>query len=201
MKLYHKQGACSLSPLIVLCESGLDFSLVHVDLATKKTQNGEDYLQINPKGQVPALQISEQTVLTEGVAIVQYIADQVPERHLLAPVNCLKRYRTLEWLNYISTELHKGIAPLFNKATPESYRQIARQNYEQKLRWVDKQLSDKRWLLDETFTVADAYLFTVLRWSPHLGLSLNTWPALSAYLDRVAQRPAVQKALEQDKQH
>lgn len=126
MKLFYKPGACSLASHIALRESGLDFTLQSVDLAQKRLENGEDYLLINPKGQVPALLLDDDILLTEGVAIMQYIADQVPDRHLLAPVGSIARYQTLEWLNYVATELHKSFTPLFRPDTPEDYKPVTR---------------------------------------------------------------------------
>lgn len=143
MKLYFKPGACSLSPHIILRETGLDFTLIQVDLQKKTTEQGEDFLLINPKGQVPALQFDEDSLLTEGVAIVQYLADLKPDRQLLAPVGSLSRYHTLEWLNYIATELHKTFSPLFRPATPEDYKKVLRTQLEQKFGWVDSQLEGK----------------------------------------------------------
>lgn len=195
MKLYYKPGACSLSPHIILRESGLDFSLVKVDLATKRTENGDNYLDINPKGQVPALQLDDSTMLTEGVAIVQYIADKVPDRQLLAPAGSLTRYHTLEWLNYIATELHKGFTPLFRPGTPEEYQTMARETLEQKLQYVDEELNGKQWLMGLRFTIADAYLFTVLRWAFAVKLDVSGLKNIAQFMARMEERPAVKAAL------
>lgn len=195
MKLFCKPGACSLSPHIILRETGIDFTLVTVDLATKKTEQGEDYLKINPKGQVPALLLSDGSLLTEGVAIVQYLADLKADRQLLAPSGSLTRYHTLEWLNFIATELHKGFSPLFRPNTPEEYKAIARQQLEQKFSYINGELKEKQWLMGLRFTVADAYLFTVTRWAHALKLDLNGLDALQSWFDRVAARPAVAAAL------
>lgn len=195
MKLYYKPGACSLSPHIVLRESGLDFSLVKVDLATKRTESGDDYLDINPKGQVPALQLDDSTMLTEGVAIVQYLADKVPDRQLLAPAGSLTRYHTLEWLNYIATELHKGFTPLFRPNTPDEYKTIARDTLEQKLRYVDDELNGKQWLMGLRFTIADAYLFTVLRWALAVKLDISGLKNIEQFMARMQERAAVKAAL------
>lgn len=195
MKLFCKPGACSLSPHIVLRESGLDFTLVTVDTKTKTTEQGEDYLRINPKDQVPALQLNDGSVLTEGVAIVQYLADLKPDRQLLAPCGSLTRYRTLEWLNFIATELHKGFSPLFRPTTPEAYKQTAREQLEQKFQYVNRELQDKPWLMGLHFTVADAYLFTVTRWAHALKLNLNGLDTLNDWFARVAARPDVAAAL------
>ncbi len=156
MKLFYKAGACSLSPHIILREADIDFTLVAVDLAAKRTENGEDYLTINPKGQVPALLLDDGTLLTEGVAIVQYIADLVPDRQLLAPVGSMTRYHTLEWLNYIATELHKGFTPLFRPGTPDEYKTIAREQLQKKFEYVNEALAQKQWLMGLRFSVADA---------------------------------------------
>lgn len=195
MKLFYKAGACSLSPHIVLRESGLDFTLVKVDLAAKTTESGDDYLAINPKGQVPALQLDDGSLLTEGVAIVQYLADKVPDRQLLAPAGSMTRYHTLEWLNYIATELHKGFSPLFRPDTPEEYKQTARGLLEKKLQYVNEELTDKQWLMGLRFSVADAYLFTVLRWGKAIKLNFDGLDNIEHYLARMQARPAVAAAL------
>lgn len=195
MKLFYTAGACSLSPHIVLRETGLDFTLVTVDIHTKLTEQGEDYLSINPKGQVPALQLNGGTVLTEGVAIVQYLADLKADRQLLAPTGTLARYHTLEWLNFIATELHKGFSPLFRPNTPEEYKPLVRQQLEQKFSYVDSELKESQWLMGSRFTVADAYLFTVTRWAHALKLNLSGLDALNGWFERVAARPAVIAAL------
>lgn len=195
MKLFCKPGACSLSPHIVLRESGLDFTLVTVDTKTKKTEQGEDYLRINPKGQVPALQLNDGSVLTEGVAIVQYLADLKPDRQLLAPPGSLTRYHTLEWLNYIATELHKGFSPLFRPTTPDEFKVLSRELLEQKFQYVNAELKEKQWLMGLRFTVADAYLFTVTRWAHALKLNLSGLDALNGWFERVAARPDVIAAL------
>lgn len=195
MKLYCKPGACSLSPHIVALECGLDFTQVNVDLQKKVTEQGEDYWQINPKGQVPALQFDDGSILTEGVAIVQYLADLKPDRNLLAPTGSLTRYHTLEWLSYVSSELHKGFSPLFRPDTPEEYKAIARAQLEKKYQQVNEALQDKQWLLGLRFTVADVYLFVVTRWAKAIKLNLAGLDALEAWFSRVAERPAVQAAL------
>lgn len=195
MKLYCKPGACSLSPHIVALECGLDFTQVNVDLQKKVTEQGEDYWQINPKGQVPALQFDDGSILTEGVAIVQYLADLKPDRHLLAPTGSLTRYHTLEWLSFVSSELHKSFSPLFRPDTPEEYKTIARAQLEKKYQQVNEALQDKQWLLGLRFTVADVYLFVMTRWAKAIKLDLAGLDALEAWFNRVAERPAVQAAL------
>lgn len=195
MKLYYKPGACSLSPHIVLREAGLDFTIEKVDLSSKKTERGDDFLEVNPKGQVPTLQLNDGSILTEGVAIVQYIADQKPDRQLLPEVGTLARYHALEWLNYIATELHKGFTPLFNPRTPDEYKTIARETLDKKFTYINDVLGKQQYLLGARFSVADAYLFTVLGWAKALKFDLAAWPNISAYLGRVAARPAVDAAL------
>lgn len=195
MKLFYKAGACSLSPHIVLREAGLDFTAEKVDLAQKKTESGADYLAINPKGQVPALLLDDGSLLTEGVAIVQYLADRVPDRNLIPAAGTLSRYHAIEWLNYIATELHKGFSPLFNPKTPDEYKAIARTRLEQQFSYLDSVLAKQHFLLGNRFSVADAYLFTVLRWAIALQFDLKKHSRLAAYFDSVAARPAVDAAL------
>lgn len=195
MKLYLKPGACSLSPHIVLRESGLPFDIASVDLATKKLADGGDFLAVNPKGQVPTLALDEGAILTEGAAIVQYIADRAPDTGLLPAVGSLERYRVLEWLNFIGTELHKTFSPLFRPNTPEDYKAIVKQTLLAKFAVVEAGLAGKSYLTGDRFTVADAYCFTVLRWAKPMGLDLGEFPNVSAYVARVAARPAVAAAL------
>ena len=195
MKLYCKPGACSLSPHIVARECGLDFTQVNVDLQKKVTEQGEDYWQINPKGQVPALQFDDGSLLTEGVAIVQYLADLKPDRNLLAPSGSLTRYHTIEWLSFVSSELHKTFSPLFRPDTPEEYKAIVRVQLEKKYQTVNEALQDKQWLMGLRYTVADVYLFVVTRWAKAIKLDLSGLEALEAWFNRVAERPAVQAAL------
>lgn len=195
MKLFYKPGACSLASHISLRESGLDFTLVGVDLQKKVTETGEDFLQTNPKGQVPTLQLDDNTVLTEGVAIMQYIADSVADRQLLAPVSSISRYKTLEWLNFIATELHKGFTPLFRPDTPEDYKPAARALLDKKMAYIDSELADCEWISGSRFTIADAYLFTVLRWAFAVKLEMDGYKNIAAYMTRVAARPAVAAAM------
>lgn len=195
MKLYYKAGACSLSPHIVLREAGLPFELVKVDLAAKTLADGSDFRAVNPKGQVPALALDDGGLLTEGPVIAQFIADKVPDSGLIPPAGSLERYRVLEWLNFIGTELHKGCSPLFRPNTPDAYKEIARQTLAAKLAVLNQGLQGKTYLTGERFTVADAYAFVVLRWIPHLGLDLSSFANLAAFSERVGARPAVQAAL------
>jgi len=195
MKLYFAPGACSLSPHIVLREAGLEHTLDKTDLRSKLTAEGVDFKTVNPKGSVPALELDDGSVLTEGVAIVQYLADLVPDRQLAPAAGTMARYRLMETLNYISTELHKGYSPLFNPASTDAVREAAHNNLRPKIALLAKQLGDADYLGGKQFTVADAYLFVVLSWSPHVKVSLADWPNLEAFLGRVAARPAVHAAL------
>ncbi len=195
MKLYYSPGACSLSPHIILNEGGFSFDKEKVDLASRKTETGADYTAVNPDGYVPALRLDDGQVLTEGPAIIQYLADRVPEKKLAPPMGTIERYRLMQWLNFISTELHKGFAPLFNPQAPEEWKAVATAQLARRLSSVSQQLEGKDWLLGNDFTVADAYLFTVLGWGRYVGIELERWSVLKAYQDRVFMRPAVQSTL------
>jgi glutathione S-transferase len=196
MKLYYAPGACSLSPHITLLEAGLDFTTERVDLRNgRQTESGVDYLSINPKGYVPALELKDGTVLTEGAAIVQFIADLVPDRQLAPANGTLERYQLMEWLSFISGELHKNFGPLFRPASTDDAKEAARANLRTRLGYVADKLADRDYLMGSQFMVADAYLFTVLSWATFLQFDLSTWPVLGAYQQRVASRPAVQQAL------
>ncbi len=195
MKLYMKPGACSLSPHIVLEESGLAYETENVDLATKLTASGKDYWAINPKGYVPALLLGNGDLLTEGPAIIQYIADQVPEKKLAPANGSPERYRLQGWLTFIGTELHKSFSPFFNPAASDDWKFSAMANLTRRLAYTDEQLAGKSFLLGEDFSVADAYLFTVLGWAKFIKLDLSSWSKLVAFQARVAARPAVQAAM------
>jgi glutathione S-transferase len=195
MKLYFSPGACSLSPHIVLLEAGLAFTTERVDLGTKKTASGADYNAINPKGYVPALELKDGVVLTEGPAIVQYLADLAPASKLAPAAGTLERYQVMEWLNFIGTELHKNFGPLFNPAATEEMKAAARNNLTKRFGYVARQLDGRDYLTGSQFTVADAYLFTVANWCGLLKFDLSDWPTLQAFQARVAARPAVQQAL------
>ncbi len=195
MKLYYAPGACSLSPHIVLREAGLPFALEKVVFATKKTEKGSDYLQVNSKGAVPALQLDDGRVLTEGSAIVQYLADQKPESGLAPRPGSFERYQLMEILNYITSEVHKGFSPLFNSAASADWKAAALAGLAKKLDWLSGYLGNRNFLLGSSFTVADAYLFTILRWSPRVGIDLDRWPVLAAYVAGISKRPKVQEAL------
>jgi glutathione S-transferase len=194
MKLYYSPGACSLSPHIALRETGLAFTLEKTDLKTKKTAAGADYWSINSKGAVPALQLDDGRVLTEGPAIVQYIADQKPDSGLAPRWGTFERYRLMEMLNYVGTELHGGFHPLFTPGSPPEVKAAAVENLGRKFNWLSKHLGGP-YALGDTFTVADTYLFVVLRWTEYAKIDRAKWPALAAYFELVAARPTVREAL------
>ena len=195
MKLYYSPGACSLSPHIVLHESGLPFEAIPAPTKTHRLPDGTDYYTVNPLGYVPLLELDNGERLREGPAIVQYIADQVPERQLAPANGTLARYRLQEWLTFIGTELHKGFSPLFNPAVPEAVKPVFQERLAGRLAWVDGELAGRTFLMGDTFTVADAYLFTVTNWAPRVGVDISGLAHLQAYRARVAARPAVQAAL------
>lgn len=196
MKLYYATGACSLSPHIVLREAGVEFELERVDLRTHKTSSGADYSQINPKGYVPALRLDDGELLTEGPAIVQYLADQHPEKKLAPPNGTLQRARLQEHLNFISTELHKQFPALFNPASSDEAKKAAIEKINARLGFVEQQLSDGRaYLLGDKFSVADAYLFVVVNWTFPMKISLADYPHVAAFHQRVGQREKVREAL------
>ena len=192
MKLYIKPGACSLSPHIVSREAGLPVEVIRAD--TKSPA----FLEINPKGYVPVLELDDGQRLTEGVAIVQYLADQKADARLAPKNGTMERYRLQEWLNYIATEVHKGFSPLFRKPTPEAKQQIL-EALQKKFSFLSQHLEKSAFVMGERFTVADAYLFTILTWSKGQGIELSQWPALKSWFDRVGARPAVQAALQAEK--
>jgi glutathione S-transferase len=196
MKLYYAPGACSLSPHIVLREAGLTFDLEQVDNREKKTKSGQNFWDVNPKGQVPVLELDEGTRLTEGPVIVQYLADKKPDSGLAPACGTTERYRVQEWLNFTTSELHKSFGPIFRPTTPEEYKKISKENLGKRFDWIDKQLAGRQYLMGDKFTIADAYLFTVLRWSARIEVDLAKWPNLKSYVDRVAARPKVREALE-----
>lgn len=195
MKLYYAPGACSLSPHIVLREGGYEFTLERVDLATGKTETGADYKSVNPNGFVPALMLDNGAVLTEGPAIVQYLADRAADRQLAPPAGTLERYRLMQWLNFTSTELHKICGILFDPELPDGVREKLTGRLSQRYAYVNDALVGREFVLGEHFTVADAYLFTVLSWAPYVKLDLSPWPALGSYIGRIGTRPTVQQAL------
>lgn len=195
MKLYYSPGACSLAPHIVLREAGLQFDLEKVDLGAKKTDSGADYRTINPKGYVPTLQLDDGQTLTEAAVILQYIADRAPQKQLVPAAGTMERYRATEWLHFVSTELHKTLGMLFKPGMPEETKKMMLELAGTRLDLVEKQLQGRDYLTGNQFTIADAYLSTVLGWSRLLRFDLARWPTVQAYLQRVAARPAVQAAM------
>ncbi len=200
MKLYFSPGACSLSPHIVLRELGVPFELVKVDLGEHKTASGDDYKAINPKGYVPALQTDDGKVLTEGVAINQYLADRKPETELAPANGTFERYKLQEWLNFISTEIHKTYSPMFNTALSEETRATFLDKLKKRFGEIDAVLAKHDFLTGPKFTIADAYLYTVLRWAPKFKIDLKQWPSLAKFYERVDSRPAVKAAVEAEAQ-
>jgi len=193
MKLYYAPGACSQAPHIILNETGLPYEKVRVDLETKRTENGADYLAIAPKGAVPALELDDGSLLTENAVVLQYIADQAPGWHLIPPYGTLERYRVLEWLNYIATELHKGFGPLFHPTG--ELRAHAMDAIAAKFDYVESQLGLGPWLVGDDFGIADAYLFVILGWARVFHFDFARWPGLKAFRQRVGERPSVRAAL------
>jgi glutathione S-transferase len=195
MKLYYSPGACSLSPHIALLEAGLKFELALASTKTKKLADGSDFYLINSKGSVPVLELDNGERLTEGPAIVQYIADLAPDKQLAPANGSMARYRLQEWLNFITSELHKGFSPLFNPATPEDYKPQARAKLAERFAWVNEQLEGKQYLMGDQFTVADGYLFVVSNWGQYVGVEVGGYANLVAFRARVAARPAVIAAM------
>ncbi len=195
MKLYYSPGACSLSPHIVLHEAGLPFEAVLASTKTHQLADGTDYYTINPKGYVPLLELDDGQRLSEGPAIVQYIADQVPAKQLVPAAGTMARYRVMEWLNFISTELHKSFSPLFNPAMPEEGKAVYRTRLLSRFKWVDGELAGKNYLMGDAFCVADAYLFVVSGWGHLVGVDMKDFANLQAFLTRMRARPGVQAAL------
>jgi glutathione S-transferase len=195
LKLYFSPGVCSLSPHIVLEESGLSFETEQVDLRKKTTASGADYSEINPKGYVPALVLDNGVLLTEGPAIVQYLADQVPDKQLAPANGTLARYQLQSWLTFIGTEVHKSFTPFFKPDSTPEMKDAARANLERRLGYINTELAGREYLLPEGYSVADIYLFVVLGWSRLIKLDLTPWPQLQAFQARVGARPAVQRAL------
>jgi glutathione S-transferase len=190
VKLYYFQGACSLASNIALREAGLTFELVKVDRHTKKAADGLDFNEVNPKGYVPALTLDSGETLTEGPAVLQYIADRNPASKLAPAAGTIERYRLMEWLGFINSEIHKGFGPLFRADAPEDSKQYARTNLSTRLDYLERTIG-KNFLMGEQFTVADAYLFTVLSWAGHVKLDMGKWPKLQAFVARVGARPNV----------
>jgi glutathione S-transferase len=195
MKLYYLKGACSLASHIALYESGLKFEALGIDRATRKTSDGEAYDQINTKGYAPALRLDSGELLTENVAVLQYIADLAPATKLAPPNGTLARYRLIEWLAYINSEVHKAVSPIFNSAATEDVKTYARNYAGKRTDWLEKEFGTRSFLMGEDFTVADCYLFVVFGWFARVGLDHARWPNLKAFHARVAARPAAQSAL------
>ena len=198
MKLYYMPGACSLSPHIVAREAGIPIQLQKVNTKDKSMEGGGDFWQVNPRGYVPVLELDNGERLTEGPAIVQYLADQKPETGLAPKAGSLERYRLQEWLNFLTSEVHKQFSPLFRPNTPEDYKPIAKENIGKRFDWLDKQLAGKDYLMGKQFTVADGYLFTMLTWADRMKFDFSAMPNLAAYKARVAARPKVQEALNRE---
>jgi len=199
MKLYFASNACSLSPHIALRESGLPFELERVDLKTKRTASGQDFLAVNPKGYVPALRLDDGQILTEGAVIVQWIADQRPESGLIPPAGTMARYRVQEWLHYIATELHRGFGPLYNKLIPEEVKAATREKLAMRFAFLAAAVETQPYLMGATFTVADGYAFYTLRgWKRTVRPELPS-PALQVYFARILARPAVIAALDAER--
>jgi glutathione S-transferase len=199
MKLYFSPGACALHPQIALREAGLKFDLARVDVRAHKLPDGTDFYGINPKGYIPALELDDGSLLTEGAVIDQYVADKNPGAKLLPPVGSMERVRAQEWLHFIGTEIHKAFGPLFNPALSDAEKEAHKKKLGGRFDYVEKQLGSKPYLLGDTFTVADAYLFNMLRWTAFTGIDLAKWPHLAAFSARVEARPAVKAALEAEK--
>ncbi|MEJ7808665.1 MAG: glutathione transferase GstA [Telluria sp.] len=195
MKLYFSPGACSLSPHIILHESGLPFTTEKVDLRSKQTASGADYASINPKGYVPALETDDGVLLTEGPAIVQYLADKVPEKNLLPAIGSIERYQVISWLNFIGTEIHKNYSPLFNPASSDEAKTNAKANLTRRYGYVERMLEGREYLSGTAFSVADGYLFVATNWAGKLAFDMAAFPNIAAFQQRIGARPAVQHAL------
>lgn len=195
MKLYYSPGACSLSPHIALKESGLAFEAIAAPTKTHQLPDGTDYYTINPLGYVPLLVLDDGRQLREGPAIVQYIADQVPAKQLAPANGTFERSKLQEWLNFLGTELHKGFSPLFTAGMPDEAKALVKTRLISRLKWLDGELANKSYLMGDTFTVADGYLFTVANWTKHVGIDISGLPNLNAFMARVGARPAVQDAM------
>jgi glutathione S-transferase len=197
MKLYYVPGACSLAVHIVLREAGYKFDMERVDMPNKKTESGADYLDINPKGYIPALQLDDGAVLTEASVMLQYLADQKPRRNLAPKPRTMERYRLMEWLNFIAAEIHKTLGAFFKfkqAMTPE-WRQAQLGLVDQRFTALEKMLGTKQYVMGDEFSIADAYLFTTVNWTHFFQIDLARWPAVQAYMARVGGRPAVKKAM------
>ena len=195
MKLYYAPAACSQAPHIAAREIGLPIALAKVEFPSKRTADGEDLYQVNPKGAVPALRLDDGEVLTENAAILQYLADRAPGSALALPEQGIARYRLLEWLNFIATELHKGFGPLWNPATPDSYKAATREALGKKFDYLQEHIGEGPYILGDRFSILDAYAFPVLNWTRLHDIDIGRWPGLVGYLQNIAARPAVREAL------
>jgi glutathione S-transferase len=198
MKLYYAPGVCSLAPHIMLEEAGLKHDLIKTDIRGKTIEGGADYKKTNPLGYVPALELDDGTILTEGPAISQYIADKAPAKNLAPANGTLERYKMQSWLNFVSTELHKGFSPLFNPAMPEEAKKLARERLATRFEYLNKHLASNAYLMGQSFTAPDAYCFTVLRWTVLQKIDLAAYPNIQAFMKRVEARPGVQRALKSE---
>jgi glutathione S-transferase len=198
MKLYYSPGACSLSPHIALNEAGFTYEVEKVDLASKKTEAGADFFTVNPKGYVPALVLDSGEVLTEGPAILQYLGDQKPASGLVPKPGTMERLRTQEWLNFITSELHKTYGPLFRPTTPEEYKRLSREYLARRLAILEKHLGGRQYIMGDKFSAPDAYAFTILRWSQFTGVDLSPYANINAFIARMNARPKVQETLKQE---
>lgn len=196
MKLYYAAHTCALAPHIALIEQGLPYELVKVDNKAKKTADGRDYLKINPKGYVPALELSNGEILTEGPVISQYLGDLKPETGFVPKNGTLPRVRLQEWLHYLGTEVHGGFGPLFNPAIPDDVKAASKDKLLKRISFIEPVLEKQEYLLGTSFTPADAYLFTMMRWLKIFKIDYNQWPGIAKFMERVAARPAVKKAIE-----
>lgn len=198
MKLYYSPGACSLAPNILMHEAGIAFELERVDNKAKTTKSGENFWDVNPKGVVPVLKLDDGQTLTEVVAILNYLADQKPEVGLLPARGSMEYYRALEWLSFITTEIHKQFTPLFKDGTPDDYKSIAKKNLLVAFTLVDKHLAGKQFLVGDQLTAADIYLYVVTNWSRFQDIDVAQWPNLKAFQTRFRERPAVQEAMKEE---
>ncbi|HEY0878633.1 MAG TPA: glutathione transferase GstA [Zeimonas sp.] len=198
MKLYYSPGACSRAVRIALHEAGLPFEGVLASTKTHKLADGTDYYTINPKGYVPTLEMDDGQRLTEAQVVLQWIADQVPERKLAPPAGTMARYRLMEWLSFVSTEVHKQFSALFNPSYPEEGKELNRRKIVQRLEWVDGQLDGRQYLMDDAFTIADAYLYVVSGWATPMKIDLSSLKNLAAYRQRVGERASVQRAVQEE---
>ncbi|MCS5708444.1 glutathione transferase GstA [Candidatus Berkiella cookevillensis] len=198
MKLYYSSGACSLAPHIILAECGEKYTLEKVDLQNKKTESGKDFLLINMKGYVPALELNNKEILTEVGVILQYIAHQHPAAQLVAESNSFEHYKMLEWLSFISSEIHKNFGSLFAPQIPETYVEMIKAKINNRLKVLEQALEGKQYLFANRFTILDAYLFTVLRWAHHLKIPVENFAAVTDYFSRIKERPSVKQAMQEE---